>query len=346
MKEADILALARENVKRLKPYSSARDDFEGSAAVFLDANENPFPGNYNRYPDPHQKELKKAISVIKAVSVDRIFLGNGSDEAIDLLYRAFCEPGRDEVIIPQPTYGMYAVSADVNNIKIIPASLTPSFDIDASAILNAVTSRTKMIFLCSPNNPSGNLLSASAIEFILKGFSGLVIVDEAYIDFANIKSWTTRLDEFANLVILQTFSKAWGLAGLRLGMCFANKIVIQLLNKIKPPYNINAFTQSETLKAIQSGAEMKDQWVNDIRKQREILQRDLSGIKSVNKIYPTDANFILIEVANAGAAYHKLISKGIVVRDRSNVTLCNNCLRVTVGTPEENQKLIQAFKEI
>ncbi|HRI79582.1 MAG TPA: histidinol-phosphate transaminase [Cyclobacteriaceae bacterium] len=345
MKAADIITLARQNVKRLKPYSSARDDFEGTASVFLDANENPYPNNYNRYPDPHQKELKKAISKIKGVAPNCIFLGNGSDEAIDLLYRVFCEPGCDEVIIPQPTYGMYAVSAEVNNVKIIPTQLTPSFNVDP-AVLKSATPQTKMVFLCSPNNPSGNLLSVLAIENILNNFSGLVIVDEAYIDFTDSKSWAERLAEFPNLVVLQTFSKAWGLAGLRLGMCFANEVVIQLINKIKPPYNINAYSQSETLKAIISGEALKNQWVKDIRNQREILKKSLSGIKSIKNIHPTDANFLLVEVADARGVYKALINGGIVVRDRSNVILCDNCLRITVGTPEENQKLIQALEAI
>ena len=347
MKEIDILSLARENIRSLKPYSSARDDFNGSASVFLDANENPFPNSFNRYPDPHQKILKEAITKIKNISVYQLFLGNGSDEAIDLLFRVFCEPGRDAVIIPQPTYGMYSVSAAINHVKIIISiTLTPAFELDALSVLGTVTAQTKMIFLCSPNNPSGNLLKEAEIEYLLNKFSGLVVVDEAYIDFTESKSWSTRLQEFQNLVILQTFSKAWGLAGLRLGMCLAHPEIIKLLNKVKPPYNINAFTQSEALKAITSDGAQKAQWVAAIRKERDNLRKSLSSVPSVKRIYPSEANFLLAEVADAGNLYGQLVTKGIIVRDRSKVILCNNCLRITVGTPEENSLLIQAMRAL
>ncbi len=346
MKEIDILSLARENIRSLKPYSSARDDFNGSASVFLDANENPFPNSFNRYPDPHQKILKEAITKIKNISVYQLFLGNGSDEAIDLLFRVFCEPGRDSVIIPQPTYGMYSVSAAINHVKIISITLTPAFELDALSVLGTVTAQTKMIFLCSPNNPSGNLLKEAEIEYLLNKFSGLVVVDEAYIDFTESKSWSTRLQEFQNLVILQTFSKAWGLAGLRLGMCLAHPEIIKLLNKVKPPYNINAFTQSEALKAITSDGAQKAQWVAAIRKERDNLRKSLSSVPSVKRIYPSEANFLLAEVADAGNLYGQLVTKGIIVRDRSKVILCNNCLRITVGTPEENSLLIQAMRAL
>ena len=344
MKAIDIQSLARENVKSLKPYSSARDDFEGTASIFLDANENPFPTGYNRYPDPHQRFLKEAIAQLKNLKPDQLFLGNGSDEAIDLLFRVFCEPGRDRVVIPQPTYGMYTISASVNDVKVIPSSLTNSFELDSKAVLKSTTPHTKLIFLCSPNNPSGNLLDAKQIEVILKSFSGLVIVDEAYIDFAESESWTTRLDEFPNLVILQTFSKAWGLAGLRLGLCFANPEIITLINKIKPPYNINSFTQSEVLKFISFGKSERDRMVASIKQERDGLKVHLGRIQAVKKVHPSDANFFLVEVTDAKKSYEQLVSKSIIVRDRSMVVLCGNCLRITVGTKEENDLLIQAMR--
>ena len=344
MKAIDIQSLVRENVKSLKPYSSARDDFEGTASVFLDANENPFPTGYNRYPDPHQRLLKEAIAQLKNLKPDQLFLGNGSDEAIDLLFRVFCEPGRDRVAIPQPTYGIYTISANVNDVKVIPSSLTNSFELDSKAVLKSTTPHTKLIFLCSPNNPSGNLLDAKQIEVILKSFSGLVIVDEAYIDFAESESWTTRLDEFPNLVILQTFSKAWGLAGLRLGMCFASPEIITLLNKIKPPYNINSFTQSEVLKFINFGKSERDRMVASIKQERDRLKVHLGRIQAVKKVHPSDANFFLVEVTDAKKSYEQLVSKSIIVRDRSTVVLCSNCLRITVGTKEENDLLIQAMR--
>ena len=340
----DIQSLARENVKSLKPYSSARDDFEGTASVFLDANENPFPTDYNRYPDPHQRLLKEIIAQLKNLKSDQLFLGNGSDETIDLLFRAFCEPGRDMVGIPQPTYGMYAVSAGVNNVKVISTSLTNSFDLDSKVVLKSTSPHTKLIFLCSPNNPSGNLLDVKEIEVILKNFPGLVIVDEAYIDFAASASWTTRLDEFQNLVVLQTFSKAWGLAGLRLGMCFANPEIITVLNKIKPPYNINSFTQSEALKSLNLGKSEMNRMVTAIKHEREVLRKHLHEVLAVKKVHPSDANFLLVEVTDAKKSYEHLVSKSIIVRNRSMVVLCDNCLRITVGTKEENDLLIQAMR--
>lgn len=344
MTPIDIQSLVRENVKNLKPYSSARDDFEGTASVFLDANENPFPTGYNRYPDPHQRLLKEAIAQLKKLQPDQLFLGNGSDEAIDLLFRVFCEPGRDSVVIPQPTYGMYAISAGVHDVKIISTSLTNSFNLDSTVVLKSITPHTKLIFLCSPNNPTGNLLDAKEIEVILKSFSGLVIIDEAYIDFSESESWTTRLDEFQNLVILQTFSKAWGLAGLRLGMCFANPGIITLLNKIKPPYNINSFTQSEALKSINLRKSEVNLMIMAIKQERERLRKQLNDIPVVKKVNPSDANFLLVKMTDAKKSYEHLVSKSIIVRDRSMVVLCDNCLRITVGTKEENDLLIQAMR--
>jgi histidinol-phosphate aminotransferase len=346
MREIDILALARENVKRLKPYSSARDEFEGTASVFLDANENPFPLGYNRYPDPHQRELKVAIAKVKGVEPDQIFLGNGSDEAIDLLFRVFCEPGQASIIAPQPTYGMYTVSAAVNDIEIISATLSPSFDLLSAEITEALKPQTRIIFLCSPNNPSGNLLNPEEIESILRTFNGIVVVDEAYIDFTDSVSWTTKILEYQNLVVLQTLSKAWGLAGLRLGMCFANEEIIKLINKIKPPYNINSFTQFEALNRITTSQAEMNAMVKTIRQERQRLAKDLTALPRVIKVYPSEANFLLVQVSEAKEIYSRLIQKGIVVRDRSNVILCDNCLRITVGTEEENTQLIQAIRSL
>jgi len=324
---------------RLKPYSSARDDFKGDASVFLDANENPYPSLYNRYPDPHQVKLKEEIARVKGVKTDQIFLGNGSDEPIDLLIRAFCEPGTDNVLIPQPTYGMYTVSADINGIEIKNVSLTPDFDVDVSKAENTWTDKTKLLFLCSPNNPSGNLLSKSKIESLLQRFSGLVIVDEAYIDFTDYEGFLPLLNRYQNLVVLQTLSKAWGLAGIRLGMCFSNKEVINILNKIKPPYNISILTQQVAMESIKN-SELKNKWVQEIKSERERLKNELLKIKCVEKVYPSDANFLLTKVVNAKATYASLVAKGIITRDRSNVLLCDNCLRITVGTKGENNVLL------
>jgi histidinol-phosphate aminotransferase len=341
----DIDSLVRKNIQRLKPYSSARDEFQGTASVFLDANENPNPSPYNRYPDPLQKELKSKLSSIKKVTPENIFLGNGSDEPIDLLFRAFCEPGIDNVVIPQPTYGMYSVSANINNIEIKQVSLTPDFDLDVTAIKNCWDNNSKLLFLCSPNNPSGNLLSREKIIELVNSFHGLVIVDEAYIDFTNQPSFSQRLNEFNNLVILQTLSKAWGLAAIRLGMCFANKAIIQVLNKIKSPYNISILTQQIALKELEM-EERKEKWVKEILDERENLIQQLKSIKSVITVYTSDANFVLAKMKDAKLMYQKLIEREIVVRDRSSVILCDNCLRITVGTKTENQKLLNALMTI
>jgi histidinol-phosphate aminotransferase len=338
----DIDSLVRKNIQRLKPYSSARDEFQGTASVFLDANENPNPSPYNRYPDPLQKELKSKLSSIKKVTPENIFLGNGSDEPIDLLFRAFCEPGIDNVVIPQPTYGMYSVSANINNIEIKQVSLTPDFDLDVTAIKNCWDNNSKLLFLCSPNNPSGNLLSREKIIELVNSFHGLVIVDEAYIDFTNQQSFSQRLNEFSNLVILQTLSKAWGLAAIRLGMCFANKAIIQVLNKIKSPYNISMLTQQIALKELEM-EDRKEKWVKEILDERENLIQQLKSIKSVINVYPSDANFVLAKMKDAKLMYQKLIEREIVVRDRSSVILCDNCLRITVGTKTENQKLLNSL---
>lgn len=341
----NIESLVRKNILQLKPYSSARDEFQGTASVFLDANENPNPSPYNRYPDPLQKELKSEISYIKKIKPDNIFLGNGSDEPIDLLFRAFCEPGIDNVVIPQPTYGMYSVSANINNVEIKQVSLTPDFDLDVAAIKSCWDNHSKLLFLCSPNNPSGNLLSSEKIIELVNSFHGLVIVDEAYIDFSTQPSFIQRLNEFSNLVVLQTLSKAWGLAAIRLGMCFANTDIIQILNRIKPPYNISILTQQVALKELEMEAR-KEKWVKEILEERENLIQQLKSIKSVINVYPSDANFVLAKMKDAKLIYQKLIEREIVVRDRSSVILCDNCLRITVGTKTENQKLLNALMTI
>jgi histidinol-phosphate aminotransferase len=341
----DINKLVRTNVLKLKPYSSARDEFKGEASVFLDANENPFSSDYNRYPDPQQWKLKEKIASIKKVRVDQILLGNGSDEPIDLLIRAFCEPGIDNVLIPQPTYGMYTVSADVNNVAIKTIKLTTDFDIDLDATRTVWDKNTKLLFLCSPNNPSGNLLGFEKVKALLSEFNGIVIVDEAYIDFTDYEGFVPLLNQYPNLVILQTLSKAWGLANIRLGMCFAGTEIISILNKIKPPYNINGITQSIALENL-NHIERKNEWVKTIIKERDIVKAELLQVKGVQKVYDSQANFLLVKINNASEVYKRLTLKGIVLRDRSNVILCNDCLRITIGTSQENEILISELKKL
>lgn len=335
----------RKNIITLKPYSSARDEFQGEAEVFLDANENPYPSPYNRYPDPLQRNLKQKIAELKGVDPSQIFLGNGSDEAIDLLIRAFCEPGHDSIMITEPTYGMYSVCAEINAVNVQQALLTPDFDLDLDAFPNTFDATTKIIFLCSPNNPTGNLLSHDKIVEVLKRFYGIVVVDEAYIDFAKGKSFIKDLKKYPNLVVLQTFSKAWGLAGLRLGMCYASEEIIAILNKIKYPYNINIRTQELVLEALENKYK-KDIWVEEILDQRSKLAKALKGLSIVEKVFPSDANFLLVRVKDAHSTYEHLVNKRIIVRDRSKVMLCYNCLRITVGAPEENEKLIETLKTL
>jgi histidinol-phosphate aminotransferase len=344
MKPINLDSLIRENVKRLKPYSSARDEFQGSASVFLDANENPFDSGYNRYPDPHQVLLKQRIAEIKKVTPQQLFLGNGSDEAIDLLIRAFCEPGRDNVLIPQPTYGMYSISAQVNNIESKAVQLTEDFDLDLNAFQNSWNEHTKLLFLCSPNNPSGNSLNFEKVKDLIARFPGLVVIDEAYIDFAGYSGFLPLLGEFGNLVVLQTFSKAWGLAGIRLGMCFSSPEIIRVLDKIKPPYNINTMTQQVAMDYL-SKETRKDSWVDDILKARGLLMSGLAHLPVVLKVYPSDANFVLVKVTDARKVYSHLLQRGIIVRDRSNVILCENGLRITVGTADETKQLLEALKQ-
>ncbi len=340
----NINNLIRKNIQNLKPYSSARDEYSGDAMVFLDANENPFNEPYNRYPDPLQKELKQKISFLKNISSNRIFLGNGSDEPIDLLIRAFCEPGNDNIVTINPTYGMYQVAADTNDIEVIKVSLSQDFELDSKQILQAVTKNTKLIFLCSPNNPSGNSLDKEAMLEIIQSFDGIVVIDEAYIDFAPGKSLLPELDKYPNLVILQTFSKAWGMAGIRLGMAFASVEIIQVLNKIKYPYNINILTQQKALELLDN-KEQVDIWVKKLIEEREKMAKYLTKLHFVTKIYPSDANFLLVTMNDARRIYDYLVENGIIVRDRSKIHLCDNSLRITIGTMDEDIVLLQALKD-
>lgn len=340
--------LLRDNIKKLVPYSSARDEFKGEASVLLDANENafgsPYSKDYNRYPDPLQHRLKEKLYRIKGVPPDNIFLGNGSDEAIDILFRAFCEPGRDNVILVPPTYGMYEVSANINNVAYKKVNLTSDYQLDLDGIAEAIDAYTKMIFICSPNNPTGNNIHRQDIETILVNFEGLVVVDEAYINYSTQPSFTKDLAEFPNLVVLQTLSKAWGLAALRLGMAFASKEVIGVFNKIKPPYNINQATQDIVLEALEH-VEQVNEWIKQVVEERGKLSASLKELPQVVHITPSEANFILVKLEEPRALYDFLVDKGIIVRDRSKVELCEGCLRLTIGTPAENIMLIENIRE-
>lgn len=344
----DLDKLVRKNIKELVPYSSARDEFKGNGKIFLDANENalgsPLPKLYNRYPDPYQLELKKVISKIKGVAPEKIFLGNGSDECIDLLYRCFCEPGKDNVIICPPTYGMYKVSANINDVQIKEAALLENFQLNLALIEQLIDANTKMIWLCSPNNPTGNSMNREDIETILNNFDGIVALDEAYINFSSYKSFLQELPEYPNLVILQTFSKAWGMAALRLGMAFASAEIITLLNKIKPPYNINQATQELALTASYE-IEQVNEMIRELVGMRDALARVLEQLPMVQKVYPSDANFLLVKVQQPKKIYDFLVTRSIVVRDRSNVKLCDDCLRITVGSEAEITMLVYALKE-
>jgi histidinol-phosphate aminotransferase len=337
--------IVRKNIKDLIPYSSARDEYKRDEAIFLDANENPYGEGYNRYPDPQQLDLKERISQLKGVDVPEIFLGNGSDEAIDLLFRVFCEPGRDNVIIPDPTYGMYAVCADINDVEIRNVSLTPDFQLDLEAILKAVDENTKMIFVCSPNNPTSNSFPADDIMHLIQSFThGLVVLDEAYIDFASQESLLKYITNYQNLVVLQTFSKAWGMAGIRLGMAMAYPPIIQLMSKVKYPYNINQLTQDLALDALSDVSKMNT-WVKDILDERTMLQQRLPAFSFAQKIYPTDCNFLMLKVDDPVGLYTYLTERKVIVRNRSKVNLCDGCLRFTVGTREENARLLEELKE-
>lgn len=338
--------LLRDNIRKLVPYSSARDEFKGEASVFLDANENslgsPLTKWYNRYPDPLQWKVKEKLQEIKGVPPQQIFLGNGSDECIDVLVRALCEPGIDNIIICPPTYGMYQVSADINNVAVKKVPLTPAFQLDLPGIEAAIDDHTKIIFLCSPNNPTGNSLLKEDVEVLLNNYFGIVVMDEAYINFSRFRSYTAELNEYPQLVVLQTLSKAWGLAALRVGMAFASEEMISVMNKVKPPYNINQASQELVLKALEEVGQVNDM-IQLIVKEREQLAIELSSLTIVDHIYPSDANFLLVKVKEARKVYEAMLNKGIVLRDRSNVTLCEGCLRITVGTPEENKTLLEAL---
>lgn len=339
--------LVRENIKKLKPYSSARSEFSGSANVFLDANENSFGSPltrwYNRYPDPLQWDVKRKMAAIKKVDAENMLLGNGSDECIDLLIRAFCDPQRDNMIICPPTYGMYEVYAHINDVPVKEVPLTTAYQLDLEALENAVDAHTKIIFFCSPNNPTGNSLDHEDIEMVLNNFDGIVVVDEAYINYSKGRSFATALKDYPNLVVMQTFSKAWGLAALRLGMIFASKEIVAILNKIKPPYNINQATQELALKALDN-LEDVNTMIRETIKLREELVKELNNTACVQNVFPSDANFLLVKVTDANAIYAFLRDKGIIVRNRNNVLLCEGCLRITVGTERENLDLLAAMR--
>lgn len=336
--------LIRENVKNMIPYSSARDEFENFTQnmVYLDANENPYSNGFNRYPDPQQKDLKAEIASIKDIYSENILLGNGSDEVLDLVFRAFCEPNKDNVITLPPTYGMYDILANINAVENREVVLNDDFQPNVDAILKTIDENTKIIFLCSPNNPTGNSFSDESILKLLKNFNGFIIIDEAYIDFSNNKSWLSELKDFPNLVIIQTLSKAFAMAGLRIGILYASKEILNVLNKIKPPYNMNISSQENAIRKLLQGT-LKPQ-VKKIITERERLNKALLNFTFIEKIYPTDANFILIKVDDAEKRYQQFLENGIVIRNRSNQPLCENCLRITIGTKEENLNLIETLK--
>ena len=341
----ELKPIVRPNIWALKPYSCARDEFQGEASVYLDANENPYNAPFNRYPDPLQLTVKAEIEKVKGVAVKNIFLGNGSDEAIDLVYRVFCEPKEDNVVAIAPTYGMYGVCADVNNVEYRSVLLDEQYQFKADELLKVADAKTKVIWLCSPNNPTGNALDELEIEKLLKAFKGIVVLDEAYIDFSSHPSWAKRLAEYPNLIILQTLSKAWASAGLRMGMAFASEEIISLFNKVKYPYNVNILTQEKALEMLRNPKKVSD-WVDILLKERAKMVADLGQLAIVEKIYPTDANFVLVKVNDAVKTYNHLVSKGIIVRSRHTVVLCGNCLRITVGTQEENAILMKELKTL
>ena len=339
----NLETIVRKNILSLKPYSSARDEFSGKDGVFLDANENPF-GELNRYPDPYQRELKQNLGQLKKISSENVFIGNGSDEVIDLTYRIFCEPDKDNVIICPPTYGMYEVSANINDVAIQKVDLLPEvFQLDTDKILAAINKNTKLIFVCCPNNPTGNSVKWADIKKILENFNGIVVVDEAYIDFASYQSLITQLPNYSNLLIMQTFSKAWGLAGARVGIAYADAKIISLFNKVKPPYNVSELNQKAVLKALGNYPEFEKN-KKIILKEKELIINKLKELPKVKKIHPSEANFLLVEVENADKIYNELVAQKIITRNRNNVV--KNCIRITIGSPEENQKLIEALNKI
>jgi histidinol-phosphate aminotransferase len=326
----------------LSPYSTARDEYNGPLGIYLDANENPYNNHYNRYPDPHQRLLKERLSQIKKTPANRIFIGNGSDEPIDLVFRVFCEPGQDNAVSIAPTYGMYKVAAAINNVEMREVRLRENFSLDTEALLAAADSHTKLLFLCSPNNPTGNSFPAEEIELLIRQFKGIVVLDEAYIDFSENPGFLSRLEEFPSLIILQTLSKAWGMAGLRVGLTFAREDIIAILSRVKYPYNVNIITQQIVLEQLNKNIKTQ---VSEIRSQRKWVEAQFATIPLVKRIYPSDANFLLIQVDNPREIYKELIAKEIIVRDRSCVPGCAGCLRITIGAPEENRRLIEAFLE-
>lgn len=342
----EIKALCRPNIWRLAAYSCARTEFSGrSATVFLDANENPFNKPFNRYPDPLQQELKQLLSAVKGVPAENIFLGNGSDEAIDLPYRIFCEPGIDNVVAIAPTYGMYEVCADVNNVEYRPVLLDADYRITADKLLGACDAHTKLMWICSPNNPTGNLIDREAIEKVLQMFQGIVIIDEAYSDFANARPFRHELASHPNLIVLNTMSKAWGCAAIRLGMAFASKDIIGLFNKVKYPYNVNALTQRQAIDALKDPFAV-DKWVSIIKQERTRVMQAFANLPICKKVYPTEANFFLARVTDAQGIYDYLVDRGIIVRNRTRITLCDDCLRITIGTKSENQELLAALRKL
>jgi len=347
MASVNIESLIRQNIKKLKPYSSARSEFRGNAEVFLDANENsygsPLDVNYSRYPDPLQWKLKQEISKIKGIPPQNIFIGNGSDEVIDIAFRIFCEPAKDNVIICPPTYGMYKVCANINNVAVKEVVLTNDFQLDVDGVLSAIDDHTKLLFLCSPNNPTGNNLRREDIEYLIKNFKGIVVIDEAYINFSSQKPFLQELTQYENLIIMHTLSKAWGLAGLRLGLGFASELIIDYFNKVKPPYNINGSSQLLGLQALEKINEVNNN-IKTIVSQRNFLEQELKQFDFIKKIYPSDANFILLKVSDADRLYQHLLMNRIIVRNRNSEPLCENCIRVTIGTQSENEKLLNSLK--
>jgi len=341
----EIKDLIRENIKSLEAYSSARDEFKAmsSGVVFIDANENPFDTGLNRYPDPQQNLVKEALSKLKGISEEQILLGNGSDEVLDLIFRVFCEPREDNVIVLPPTYGMYEVLANTNAIELVKIPLIENFQPNVKEIVKGQDAKTKLLFICSPNNPTANSFDATSIETLIKEFNGIVVIDEAYIDFSIEDSWLCRLDEFPNLIVTQTLSKAYGLAAIRLGVCYASKEIISILNKIKPPYNVNQLTQDVALQSLLNQEKVKNN-ITAIISERNQLIRDLENVEIVEKVYSSDANFLLVQVDDANLRYKQLVKLGIIVRNRTTQILCDNCLRFTVGTPDENKKLINTLK--
>ncbi len=345
--EFELNKLIRENIKNLTPYSSARHEFTGKASVFLDANENangsPLPDKFNRYPDPLQWQLKFQLARIKGVPAENIFVGNGSDEVIDLAYRIFCNPGKDNVIICPPTYGMYEVSGNINDVEIKKVNLTENFQLDVEGILDAVDSNTKLLFICSPNNPTGNDMDRAAVEILLNNFPGIVIIDEAYINYSRQKTFIQELTEYPNLIVMQTLSKAWGLAALRLGLCYASLDIIDLFNKVKPPYNINDASQQLGVEALQNTSQVNE-WIKEVVVEKGLLMQELKKLTFVEKIFPSDANFILVKVKDANSLYNHLSGNEVIVRNRSKDVHCTNCLRITIGTRAENSILINLLQ--